>query len=191
MNKAELRAAMRAWRAGLDDAWVASASLAAQARLLALPEYGAARRVACYLATAKEVQTADILRRCRADGRLVCVPVWRPSANAYGLGWIGGDGAPRRGPHGIAEPVDAVWVEADEPLDLMVVPGVAFDACGGRIGHGRGHYDRICGRPGAAAAMKVGLAFEGQIVAGVPMDTRDVYMDAVITERRTLRRGVV
>jgi 5-formyltetrahydrofolate cyclo-ligase len=73
-----------------------------------------------------------------------------------------------------------------EELDLVMVPGVAFDKSGGRLGHGRGYYDRLLVdvRPDAPL---VALAFECQLFPEIPMGPRDVYMDLVITEKGTYR----
>ncbi|HTL75696.1 MAG TPA: 5-formyltetrahydrofolate cyclo-ligase, partial [Casimicrobiaceae bacterium] len=70
-------------------------------------------------------------------------------------------------------------------VDWVLVPGVAFDARGGRLGYGGGFYDRLL--PGAAgSAPRVAGAFEMQIVDAVPTAPHDVGVDAVVTERRTL-----
>jgi 5-formyltetrahydrofolate cyclo-ligase len=68
-----------------------------------------------------------------------------------------------------------------ERLDLVMVPGAAFDARGGRIGRGKGYYDRLLRRT-RPDALRVGVAFQCQIFPGVPMQEHDVFMDKVITE---------
>ena len=65
----------------------------------------------------------------------------------------------------------------------IVVPGVALDAQGGRLGHGRGHLDRLLAQSGA---LLVGLCFENRLVEAVPMEPHDVRMDVVATEKRML-----
>ena len=70
-------------------------------------------------------------------------------------------------------------------IDLVVVPGVAFDAAGRRLGRGRGHYDAtLAGLPAGAA--RIGLAFELQLVPEIPEEPHDVRLDAVVTEARVL-----
>ena len=66
---------------------------------------------------------------------------------------------------------------------MVVVPGVAFDAQGGRLGHGRGHFDRLLAR---SPALRVGLCSEARLVAAVPMEPHDVRMDVVATETRMI-----
>jgi 5-formyltetrahydrofolate cyclo-ligase len=72
-------------------------------------------------------------------------------------------------------------LNVDAPSVLVLVPGVAFDETGGRLGRGRGWYDRLLRR--YANASRWGLAFALQVVADVPLDPWDVPMDAVVTER--------
>jgi 5-formyltetrahydrofolate cyclo-ligase len=71
-------------------------------------------------------------------------------------------------------------------LDLVMVPGVAFDARGARMGHGMGYYDKLLehARPDAPL---VALAFECQLFPEIPTDAHDVFMDKIITEKRTIQ----
>ena len=81
-----------------------------------------------------------------------------------------------------ATPAD--WLDAE--LDLLLVPLVAFDAYGRRLGHGRGYYDRMLSRcPG----LKVGVAFEVQRMTAVPTEAHDVGLDLVVTEARVYHPG--
>jgi 5-formyltetrahydrofolate cyclo-ligase len=70
-------------------------------------------------------------------------------------------------------------------VDFVVVPGVAFDAAGRRLGRGRGHYDATLAAAGPA--FLCGIAFEVQVVDEVPSEAHDVALDAVVTEARVLR----
>jgi len=76
-------------------------------------------------------------------------------------------------------------------VDLVVTPGLAFDSSGGRLGHGGGHYDRLLAGTTMQQAFKVGLALECQMVERVPMNARDIRLDAVVTERAVYRRQAV
>ena len=84
-------------------------------------------------------------------------------------------------------PASAPTVSGRE-VDLVCVPGVAFDARGGRLGRGRGHYDATLARL-PRSAFRVGLAFESQIVPAVPAELHDELLDAVVTEARVLSAG--
>jgi 5-formyltetrahydrofolate cyclo-ligase len=68
-----------------------------------------------------------------------------------------------------------------EDLDLIMVPGVAFDATGGRTGHGKGYYDKLLEHARADAPL-VAIAFECQMFAEIPCESHDIYMDKVVTE---------
>lgn len=90
------------------------------------------------------------------------------------------------GVFGIPEPRQSLRSLAErriEPkeLDLLAVPGVAFDRLGGRVGHGRGFFDRLLQHK-RADAISLGLAFECQVFERVPMDEDDVPLDGVVTE---------
>ena len=91
--------------------------------------------------------------------------------------------------HGIREPIEAPSIKPDE-LDLILVPGVAFDASGGRLGRGAGFYDRFLERAGEGPLL-VGVCFETQVIGSVPQETHDRGVDALVSERgfRLLGRG--
>lgn len=148
-------------------------------------EYATARTLATYVALPEEVQTQGLIHRAWNDGKEVTVPCcMEDELRLFRLKAMD-DLAPRT--LGILEPREHFqqqekrWCEADE-IDLFVVPGVAFDSLGGRIGHGRGYYDRLLSRS-SRSALKIALAFECQLVDRVPMTTCDVSMDCVVTER--------
>lgn len=157
-----------------------SASAAIQTRLMAEDWWAAAFQVGLYRSTPAEPATEALLADLLARGGQVAVPVRRGAG--YGWGWVDGSTSWKRGAHGIWEPRNAQPAAAAD-LRLIVVPGVAFDARGGRLGHGRGHFDRLLAQSGA---FLVGLCFEDCLVEAVPMEPHDVRMDAVATEKRML-----
>jgi 5-formyltetrahydrofolate cyclo-ligase len=179
MTKAALRLEMKRIRLAQDPPAMAAASLPAQARLCALPSFARARRVGLYLARPDEVATARILEAVYAGGREAAVPARVGDSWEYRFCRLRPAAPLRAGSMGIGEPAEPEWVDADG-LDFIVVPGVAFDARGRRLGHGRGCYDRLLA--GAGRAFKAGLCFEWQMVETVPTDNRDVAMDAVVTD---------
>jgi 5-formyltetrahydrofolate cyclo-ligase len=73
-------------------------------------------------------------------------------------------------------------------IDLIVVPGVAFDRRGGRTGHGKGYYDKLLTHARRDTVL-VAVAFECQVFSEVPMTERDVFMDRIVTEKAVYRRG--
>jgi 5-formyltetrahydrofolate cyclo-ligase len=164
-------------------------SRAIAARVLELPECRSAGIVASYVGVKDEVATADLLERLLAEGKTVAVP-WRAGLDLEFVIITGlGDLAPAS--FGLLEPSAAIRALPDrrvvaETIDLLLVPGLGFDRAGGRLGHGRGYYDRFLRKCGTAAA-RVALAFECQLVDRIPMGSGDVPVDVVVTERSVYR----
>jgi 5-formyltetrahydrofolate cyclo-ligase len=160
---------------------VREASRIIQQRLIQRPEFRAAGAVSCYLAQPREVQTRDIVEAGWSADKRLAVPAFRKKAGRYGFAWLDRDTATREGPLGILEPAEPRWVEPGE-LDLLVVPCVAFDGCGRRLGHGGGYFDRLLARH---SGLKVCLAFEGQRMTVVPVEPQDIGVDLILTEQGT------
>jgi 5-formyltetrahydrofolate cyclo-ligase len=178
---------MLAGRASLPSQERASSSRAIASRLESLPAWSRARTVALYAAMGAEVETADIERRARTAGKRVVWPRLLPS------------GAPMQfvccaaadlvvGPSRALEPPASAPAVPGEEVDLVLVPGVAFDPRGGRLGRGRGHYDATLALL-PRGAFRAGLAFESQVVPAVPVEAHDERLDAVVTEERVLLAG--
>jgi 5-formyltetrahydrofolate cyclo-ligase len=85
---------------------------------------------------------------------------------------------------GIPEPVEACERVGPEAVDLVIVPGVAFDVRSGRLGYGGGFYDRFLA---SCRAPRIAVAFSMQIVDGVPCDEHDLPVDVVVTETGEIR----
>ncbi len=161
----------------------------AQQALIDHPVFREARSVMVYLAFRGEVPTTLVVRACLEDGKLVSAPVTFPKeGRLVPLRLEGRPGELREGAYGITEPDPSVCrpVPPSE-LDLVVVPGVAFDERSGRIGYGGGYYDRFL-RWEAARAVRAALAYEVQISAEpLPLGPFDVRMDFIFTPERVLR----
>lgn len=155
------------------------------ARCMALPEYQQAKTVLFYLDVRSEVRTRNDLDNALASGKKIVVPycvdgelelfhLTNPEELAIGMYRI-------LEPKAELRTVDAHKVDVKE-IDLIIVPGVAFDREGGRTGHGKGYYDKLLehARPDTPL---VALAFECQLFDKIPMQDHDVYMDKVITEK--------
>lgn len=162
------------------------ASGAIAARVRGLPEFAQAAAVGCYLSVGKEVRTDRIIDDCRAAGKAVAVPTWDREQRGYRWAWMEAGIPMRRGLMGIAEPLEVRWAEAGA-LAVVLVPGLAFDRDGGRIGYGAGYFDRILS---GECHCKVGLALAVQLWDWVPTSAQDVAMDVVMTETETIRCAV-
>lgn len=179
-SKAQLREIVRARRAAMSREEVLTASREIQERLLCMQEFERATTVCCYLSLPCEVQTDLIVKRVWQAEKALCVPASMPNGGCYGLARMTAATRLIEGPAAVLEPSEPDWLDVDN-VDLMVVPGVAFDSRGGRVGHGAGHYDRIM-ETGKRPLFKVGLAFRFQIYDVVPVEVGDVRLDRVIFE---------
>lgn len=128
----------------------------------------------------------DIRAICDDARRLgfrVAYPVSSPSGR-YAFRFAESDAPWKEGPFGIPEPAKTSPVSRDG-LRVILVPGIAFDACGTRLGHGKGIYDRILAR--FPSALKIGICGENRIApVPLPRDLRDQPVDAVFTDKRCL-----
>jgi 5-formyltetrahydrofolate cyclo-ligase len=187
MPKRTLRQQMLAQRRELaPDEWILS-SLQAQQNLLALTEYSRAGCIALYAAVHNEIDTALIVEIAFAAGKRVLYPA--VCGHHMVLRRVEALEQLTRGCFGILEPCSTgVDHQADE-ADLIVVPGVAFDRSGHRVGYGKGYYDRFLQHPERTATL-VGLCHDFQLIDGdIPADPHDIRMEIVVTERRTITCG--
>ncbi|MDD5762367.1 MAG: 5-formyltetrahydrofolate cyclo-ligase [bacterium] len=142
--------------------------------------------VALYCALAGEVPTERVRHAYLAAGARLYYPRVAGSRMLAFYPHREGDGW-ETGPYGIPEPSIPAGVEPRlSGWNIVVVPGLAFDRRGNRLGHGFGYYDRfLAGLPGSVP--RVGLAFEGQLVPEVPVDAWDVPVHALVTEEGVIR----
>lgn len=155
------------------------------ARVLELPEMRDATAVLLYGASAEEADPAPLERALRAAGVRIAYPRIAGPAELE-LHWVSDPGSLVSGPFGLREPA------ADEPsaelgeISAIVVPGIAFDAGGNRLGFGGGYYDRLLSAD--RLPHTVGIAYDEQVFAEVPHDAVDRPVDMVVTPTRTMRR---
>jgi len=165
---------------------LAGKSIAAQEKFLAAfpPEPGGT--VALYAAVGGEVGTSLLRARYLAAGAILFYPRVMEDGNlSFFPG--GGDDGWVRGKYGLLEPqVPPGAAGLRSGFNLVVVPGMAFDAMGRRLGKGYGYYDRFLAGL-AGTAVTVGLAFSRQLLPEVPVDAWDVPVDVVVTEDGVIR----
>jgi 5-formyltetrahydrofolate cyclo-ligase len=157
-------------------------------KFMSLPAYAAAKTVKFYIDVRSEARTRHALPAALASGKKIVVP-WCNEHGELELFHLTDINELATGMYGILEPtsdlryIPAKQVRTDE-LDLVMVPGVAFDRSGARMGHGKGYYDKLLQHARADAPL-VALAFECQLFPEIPMGRHDVFMDMIITEKAT------
>ncbi len=163
-------------------------------RVFSLKEFKEAESVMFYLAKKDEVRTEGMIRKAFKIGKKVIVPSLRQSSDESAK--VGRGITPsllldyetelEEGMFGILEPkIEFIRPFPIEEIDIVVVPGVAFDESGGRIGFGGGFYDEFLGRF-PSGTKRWGLAFEFQIVKKLPLTDKDVRVQRIITEKRVI-----
>jgi 5-formyltetrahydrofolate cyclo-ligase len=146
--------------------------------VMALPAVAVATTVMAFSSFGSEVDTGPIIERLERDGRRVALPRVE-GRDIVAVAYRSGD---RVSPtsFGALEPADGERV-APEEIDVVIVPGLAFDRSGHRVGYGRGFYDRFLAavRPDA---LTVGICFSVQLMDQVPQGRDDRRVDLVVTE---------
>jgi len=176
MLKADLRKQIRERKSRYDSATLARMSREIIHRLLSHNRIRRAKTVMMYSSLADEVDTKEALDRLIDIGKRVVLPVVT-GADSMELRLYTGKDCLARGSFGIEEPQGERFT-ALETIDVAVVPGMAFDADGNRLGRGRGYYDRFLSS--APYIYKVGICFDFQKVEAVPITPNDIRMDEVL-----------
>jgi 5-formyltetrahydrofolate cyclo-ligase len=182
--KSDIRARMRALLGEMDDEFRHDASTAACENLTGLDVFRHASVVMLYMPLEHEVDLTPAAICCFRAGKTVCVPCvdWkRWDLNPVEVTSFD-DEVMDINEHGLRTPRQGRPV-LPTLIDLVVVPGLAFDPHGNRLGRGVGFYDRFLGRL-RRSATSAGLAFDAQIIDDVPADERDMSVDIIVTDRR-------
>ena len=186
-EKRAMRLSVLAIRDALPHRWRQTASQHITRRLAGLPEWAEASTVLAYAGFGTEFDSTAVLASVLSSGRRLVLPRVRRSPWSLTLHVVT---APDRdlvtSAWGIREP-DPDRCPALEPaeVDCVLVPGVAFDARGGRLGYGGGFYDRLLA--GAGDASLIAAAFSLQLVPSVPMAAHDRRVPIIVTESATIR----
>ena len=148
-------------------------------KLFSLPEFEKAKVVGFYLSKPEEVGTLEAVEKACAMGKTVLVPV----VEGEGMRFVRYTSGCRigLGPFGVPEPEKKEYVTGK---DVLIVPGVVFDRRGHRIGRGKGYYDRFLAERGV---VKIGVAFDFQLIGKLPEEAHDIPMDIIITGKEILR----
>ena len=186
--KRTLRASLRVRRENLSPSERTALSHRITSTLIALPDFRRASTVLAYMSLGAEFETAAFVQRVLADGKILVLPRVNRELrrlDLFAVRDLEAELAP--GVWGIREPVpESCQTVVAEDIDFALVPGLGFDARGGRLGYGGGYYDRLlAGLP--ASAPRVAAAFSAQMLEAVPMESHDQYVDVVVTEDGPVR----
>ena len=141
--------------------------------------------VSTYLSTHDEIPTRYVARALWDAGRGVCVPAWNALDQRYQLCELHPTIRLVTGKYGIREPLEQVPVMLWN-VDVFILPGLAFDKFGGRLGFGKGIYDSILFRMNPIS-IKIGVCYDWQILdSPLPLEPHDISLDWIVSDRRTL-----
>jgi len=182
-SKHRLRQQMSRLRKNVTPADSARAGQAAAEALIDLELAGRAKRIALYAALPHELPTRPLFDAVVEKTGAALLP---RTADPLGLEFFAVEcwEVLRPGVFGVLEPPNDGTAVRLMPGDLVVVPGVAFDEDGYRLGHGKGYYDRAFATELGDAPTLVGFGYEFQVVDAVPHDHRDRQVDIIVTDRK-------
>lgn len=190
-EKVLIRERMRALRHSLSPEQVRSAGIAVAENVLDRPEISETRIVCVYAHTGKELPTDTIIQHFLSNGKTVAIPDWE--------GWKQGSGLRVVSIHKLEDldresrvvpqpsRVEGNIVPAEE-IDLFLLPGLAYDPHGNRLGMGGGYFDRLLSHAGSTATF-LGLAHDFQVIARLPAEEHDIRVHDIVTPGRATVRG--
>ena len=157
-------------------------SLRIKENLFGLREFKDAKVVLFFASFRDEVETLGMIKEALDMGKMVYLP--KVEGDSLGIYEIEKASDLKAGYMGIPEPEADIDKKRDiAQVDVIIVPGAAFDTEGNRLGYGKGYYDRLLRERGAPL---IALAFEEQVFERLPREPHDVRMDIVVTEKRVI-----
>ncbi len=178
MDKQKRRLKLLLKRKSLSFTRVDELSREVQRKTLELKLIQNAKKILLYLPILNEVQTNYIIDELTALNKEIFVVAH--ASGEYFLSKFTSWQELELGKHGILQPKNLLQVKVSE-IDLAILPGVAFDLKGNRLGYGKGVLDRILVN---MTAVKIGLAYDFQMLEELPTEKRDVQVNIVVTEKK-------
>ena len=160
-------------------------SVLIQERLYATQHYDSARTIMTYVDIQNEVETRSIISRALQEGKNIVVPVCGPDYSLLPIKIDSFDEL-ESGTMGILEPRKRKSIVEARKLDLILVPGIAFDREGNRLGYGLSYYDRFMENL-SPSTVTIALAYEFQVVPQVPVEGHDQKVNMIITENEIIK----
>ena len=182
-RKDEIRKEIIGRLRGQDPAQREERSEIAQEKLLSSGEFKGAKTVLTYVSLPQEVSTEKIITEAMKQGKRVAVPYVEPDDLKIVAAEITTIDNLKKGPFGIRQPEkSSIRPIPLKEIDLVIVPGIAYDYENMRLGRGKGYYDSFLSQEGLSPSKKIGLAFKFQIVKALPKNSHDIPVDRVITD---------
>ena len=183
MSKQHLRSGLLAQRLALPTTLCTEASIKAQKRVVALKAFQRAKTIVLYASKDNEVRTNLLFDVALKANKTILFPKVEHDVLHYGV--ITDQTDLVTGRYGILEPPIATVVTL-HGVDLIIVPGVAFDQTGHRLGFGKGYYDRALTKKPAQTIL-IGLCHNFQLVDTLPHEAHDIPMDIIVTDHQVVR----
>lgn len=186
MRKEEIRKKILSLRDSQTEFEVITKSELIQKRLFNLPEFKKAKTILFYVSIKSEVRTEKMIKQVLKQGKRVVLPISDVKERKLILSELKDFDELEPGTFNILQPKKEFFRSVSpEELDLIIVPGVAFDKDGDRIGYGMGFYDKFLSSLKKRIPV-IGLAYELQMVDDIPVHDKDVTVDKVVTEKKRI-----
>jgi len=186
-TKSEIRSDIAEILDALSDNEIKEKTKEIENRLFEFANFLESKIALLYINNSCEVISLDIIKRCFDLYKIVVLPA--PNTSRYEMKLMKIDNIDKDlnpGAEGILEPdADRCKTVPIESIDIAIIPGIAFDEKGGRIGSGDGYYDRLIPKL-PITTRKVALSLESQIIQQVPVESHDRHVDIIITEKRII-----
>lgn len=181
-EKNALRQKMHDLRAGLFPEHKKAIDDRIAAHILCSPVFLNASTIFCYCSTEKEISTTYIMQAAFQQNKTVCVP--RCSNNGYMQAYkIDSFNQLRHGKFGIMEPINECALVTPELISLCIIPCLAADKNGHRLGYGGGYYDRYLLH---TSAVRMVLCAQNRLLKQLPTETHDLKCDLIVTEEQVI-----
>jgi 5-formyltetrahydrofolate cyclo-ligase len=187
ITKSQIRSDIAKTLATLSEKEIVAKTKAIENKLFEFANFLESKITLMYVNSDSEVSTHKILARSYAYSKILVLPAFRPESFEMTLMKVDDlNHDLKSGSRGILEPdADRCKVVPIERIDIAIIPAVALDEKGGRIGSGDGYYDRLIPNL-AITTRKVALALEEQIIPQVPIESHDKHVDIIITDKRII-----
>jgi 5-formyltetrahydrofolate cyclo-ligase len=155
-------------------------------KIISIEEYQRSKSLGVYYPIGSEVQTFELIKHSLNNNKIVSLPKITDSMTIEFFKIIEDSFEKisfRKGRYGIFEP--SISTDTIDKIDMLIIPGIAFDLNGNRIGYGKGYYDRFLSSK--KSKYNIGLAYEIQVLNNIPNNELDVPVDIIVTEKRIIR----